>query len=73
LAIILQVGLLLIAVLVVVLVPEFKSDPEFVVRKKIYLPQKELEHKVALAEFQNAARSPMQLERISTQALLPDI
>lgn len=72
LAILLQVGLLFIAVFVVVLVPEFKSDPEFVARKKIYLPQKELEHKVALAEFQNAASSPMQLERISTQALLPD-
>lgn len=72
LAIILQVGLLSVAVFVVVLVPEFKSDPEFVARKKIYLPQKELEHKVALAEFQNAASSPMALERISTEALLPD-
>jgi hypothetical protein len=72
LAIVLQVALLFFAVFVVVLVPEFKSDPEFVARKKIYLPQKELEHKVAVAEFQNAASSPMQLERISTQALLPD-
>ncbi len=72
LAILIQVGLLFLAVFVVVLVPEFKSDPEFVARKKIYLPQKELEHKVALAEFQNAASSPMQMERISTQALLPD-
>ena len=72
LAILFQVGLLFLAVFVVVLVPEFKSDPEFVARKKIYLPQKELEHKVALAEYQNAASSPMQLERISTKALLPD-
>ncbi|MGZ0657419.1 hypothetical protein ACWPKS_17610 [Coraliomargarita sp. W4R72] len=72
LALLIQVGLLFLAVFVVVLVPEFKSDPEFIARKKIYLPQKELEHKVALAEFQNAASSPMQLERISTQALLPD-
>jgi hypothetical protein len=72
LALLIQVGVLFLAVFVVVLVPEFKSDPEFVARKKIYLPQKELEHKVALAEFQNAASSPMQLERISTQALLPD-
>lgn len=72
LALLLQVGLLFVAVFVVVLVPEFKSDPEFIAKKKIYLPQKELEHKVALAEFQNAASSPMQLERISTQALLPD-
>ena len=72
LAILFQVGLIFAAIFVVVLVPELKSDPEFVARKKIYLPQKELEHKVALAEFQNAASSPMQLERISTQALLPD-
>lgn len=72
LALIIQVALLFLAVFVVVLVPEFKSDPEFAAKKKIYLPQKELEHKVALAEFQNAASSPMQLERISTSALLPD-
>ncbi|MDQ8193233.1 VWA domain-containing protein [Coraliomargarita sp. SDUM461004] len=72
LALLIQVALLFLAVFVVVLVPEFKSDPEFVARKKIYLPQKELEHKVALAEFQNAASSAMQLERIRAQALLPD-
>ncbi|CAA6690134.1 MULTISPECIES: VWA domain-containing protein [unclassified Lentimonas] len=72
LALLIQGGLLLVAVFVVVLVPEFRDDPEFVAKKKIYLPQKELEHKVALAEFQNAASSPMQLERISTAALLPD-
>lgn len=72
LALLIQGGLLCLAVFVVVLIPEFHSDPEFVAKKKIYLPQKELEHKVALAEFQNAASSPMQLERISTAALLPD-
>ncbi len=72
LALLIQVGLLLIAVFVVVLVPEFKSQPEFVAKKKIYLPQKQLEHKVALAEFQNAASSPMQMDRIRTSALLPD-
>lgn len=72
LALILQLGLLFVAVFVVVLVPDFKTEPEFVAKKKIYLPQKELEHKVALAEFQNAASSPMQLERIRTSALLPD-
>jgi hypothetical protein len=71
-AIAIQLGVLIVATTVVVLVPEFKSDPEFVAKKKIYLPQQELEHKVALAEFQNAASSPMQLERISTSALLPD-
>lgn len=71
-ALLIQAGLLFVAVFVVVLVPEFKSDPEFVARKKIYLPQKELEHKVALAEFQNAASSPMQMERIRSDAFLPD-
>jgi len=72
LALIIQGGLLGLAVFVVVLVPEFREDPEFVTKKKIYLPQKELEHKVALAAFQNAASSPMQIERMSTTALLPD-
>ena len=64
--------MLCMAVFVVVLVPDAKPDSAFVARKKIYLPQKELEHKVALAAFQNAASSPMQIERISTAALLPD-
>lgn len=72
LALLIQSAILFLAVFVVVLVPSFDEDPEFVARKKIYLPQKELEHKVALAEFQNAASSPMQMERISTSALLPD-
>jgi hypothetical protein len=72
LALMIQVSLLCLAVFVVVLVPEFKADPEFVAQKKIYLPQKELQHKAALAEFQNAACSPMQMERISAAALLPD-
>ncbi|MGC6423545.1 MAG: hypothetical protein ACON4O_01000 [Lentimonas sp.] len=72
LALLIQAAILFVAVFVVVLIPEFKEDPEFVARKKIYLPQKELEHKVALAEFQNAASSPTPMERISTEALLPD-
>lgn len=71
-ALLIQGALLFVAGFVVVLVPTFQADPEFVARKKIYLPQKELEHKVALAEFQNAASSPMQMERIRTNALLPD-
>jgi len=72
LALLIQGVLLGLAVFVVVLVPEFRSDPEFVAKKKIYLPQKELQHQVALAAFQNAASSPLQMERISTAALLPD-
>lgn len=72
LALLFQAALLFTAVFVVVLLPEYKEDPEFVARKKIYLPQKQLEHKVALAEFQNAVSSPIQTETINTKALLPD-
>ena len=72
LALLIQAVLLCMAVFVVVLVPDAEPEPVFVAKKKIYLPQKELEHKVALAAFQNAASSPMQIERISTAALLPN-
>jgi hypothetical protein len=72
LALLIQAVLLCMAVFVVILVPDAEPNSAFVAKKKIYLPQKELEHKVALAAFQNAASSPMQIERISTAALLPD-
>lgn len=72
LAFIIQAVLLCLAVFVVVLVPDAEPNSVFVAKKKLYLPQKELEHKVALAAFQNAASSPMQIERISTAALIPD-
>ncbi len=72
LAFLIQAILLCMTVFVVVLVPEAKPKSVFVAKKKIYLPQKELEHKVALAAFQNAASSPMQIERISAAALIPD-
>ena len=72
LAFLIQVALLCLAVFVVVLVPDAEPKSAFVAKKKLYLPQKELEHKVALSAFQNAASSPMQIERISTAALIPD-
>jgi len=72
LALLIQFGLLCVAVFVVVLVPTVEPEPAFVAKKKVYLPQKELEHKVALSAFQNAASSPMQIERIRTAALLPE-
>lgn len=72
LALLIQGLLLCLAIFVVVLVPDFRADPEFIATKKIYLPQKELEHTVALAAFQNAANSTMRMERIHTAALLPD-
>lgn len=72
LAFLIQAALLCVAVFVVVLAPEAKPNSAFVVKKKLYLPQKELEHKVALAAFQNATASPMQIGRISTAALIPN-
>lgn len=72
LAFFIQTVLLCLAVFVVVMVPDIEPKSSFVAKKKLYLPQKELEHKVALAAFQNAASSPMQIERISTAALIPD-
>jgi len=69
-ALIIQVGLLLVAVFVVVVIPGIKKDPEFVAKKTIYLPQRELEHSVALAEFQQVASKPVLMERLTTEALL---
>ena len=69
-ALIIQVGLLLAAVFVVVVIPSIKKDPEFVAKKTIYLPQRELEHSVALSEFQEVASKPALMERLTTEALL---
>ncbi len=66
-----QVGLLLIAVFIVVLEPFSREDPAFTARKTIYLPQKVLEHSVALSEFQQAASKPMLMDRLTTSALMP--
>lgn len=70
LAIIVQAVLLLGAVFVVVLVPQLRKEPEFVAKKTIYLPQRELEHQMALAEFQQAASSPIQMERLQTSSMI---
>ena len=69
-ALIIQVCLLLVAVFVVVVIPSIKKDPEFVAKKTIYLPQRELEHSVALSEFQQVASKPALMERLTTEALL---
>lgn len=68
-----QVGLLALTILVVVIVPSEEEDPEFVAKKTIYLPQRDLEHQAALSEFQQAASSPMAMEQLTTEALLPDM
>ena len=71
LAIAIQVVLLLLTVFVVVLVPSGKEDPQFSAKKSIYLPQRKLEHKMAVAEFQQAAKSPLQMEKIQVAKMMP--
>lgn len=70
-AFLLQGALLAIAVFIVVVRPSFRSEPEFEAKKTIYLPQKELEHRVSLAEFQQATATPLQLEKLVTSAMIP--
>jgi len=69
-AVIVQAVILLGAVFVVVLVPQLRKEPEFVAKKTIYLPQRELEHQMALADFQQVASRPIQMERLQTSALM---
>ncbi len=70
-AIVIQILLLLSAVFVVVLVPSIRKDPEFVAKKTIYLPQQELEHSMALSEFQQVSSKPALMERLTTESMLP--
>lgn len=71
-AILVQVGLLLLTVFIVVLRPSGATDPAFEGTSTIRLPQRELEHRVALAEFQQMASTPLQIERLTSSALMPD-
>lgn len=70
-AVMIQVVLVSLTVFVVVLVPAQKEDPQFSAKKSIYLPQRQLEHKMAVAEFEQAAKSPMQMERIQVERMVP--
>ncbi len=71
LAVVIQVFLISLTVFVVVFVPSRKEDPQFSAKKTIYLPQRTLEHKMAVAEFQQAAKSPMQMEKIQVNRMTP--
>lgn len=71
-AIIIQLALLSLTLFVVVFVPSRKEDPQFSSKKSIYLPQRKLEHKMAVANFQQAAQSPMQMEKIQVARMTPD-
>ncbi len=72
LAILLQVLILAGTGFVVVLAPRLRSEPEFVAKKTIYLPQRELEHRAAIAELRQFSTPPAMLSRLRTSALLPD-
>ncbi len=71
-AVVIQLALLALTVLIVVVAPSFRKDPAFVAKKTIYLPQRELEHQAAVAEFQQAASSPIMPDRLTTESLIPD-
>ena len=62
--------LLLSARYVTVLVLSLKEEPVFSAPKTIYLPQRELEHQMAVSEFQNAAATPATIPTLSTESLL---
>lgn len=71
-AIAVQIALVALTVGVVVIAPKLREDPEFVAKKTIYLPQRELEHQAAMAEFQQAASAPLTIQKLTTQSLLSD-
>lgn len=62
--------ILLTARSVTVLVLSLREEPVFTAPKTIYLPQRELEHQMAVAEFQNAAATPATIPALSTESLL---
>ncbi len=71
-AIVIQAGIVFAAGFIVVFIPSQKEEPVFVAKKTIYLPQRQLDHRMAVAEFQQAARSPMVMEKVAVDAMLPD-
>lgn len=68
-----MIGVLLLGTIVVVSVASFKPEPEFIAKKTIYLPQRELDHKMAVSEFQQAASSPTTVEKLNAETLLSDV
>jgi hypothetical protein len=55
---------------VTVLVLSLREEPVFSAPKTIYLPQRELEHQMAVSEFQNAAATPATIPALTTESLL---
>lgn len=62
--------ILLTARSVTVLVLSLREEPVFTAPKTIYLPQRELEHQMAVAEFQNATATPATIPALTTESLL---
>jgi hypothetical protein len=72
-AVVLIVLFLLCARFVTVLVVSLREEPVFTAPKTIYLPQRELEHQMAVAEFQNAAATPAAIPALTTESLLANM
>lgn len=70
-ALVAQGVVLLGAVYVTVIQPLLRSEPEFTASPRIQLPQRELEHRAAVAEWQQLAGGVPPLEKLVTSALLP--
>lgn len=66
-------AVLLIGAFIVVSVASFEPEPEFIAKKTIYLPQRELEHRMAVSEFQQAASAPTTVQKLSAETLLSDV
>ena len=69
-AVLVVVLILLAARFVTVLVTSMKEEPVFSAPKTIYLPQRELQHQMAVSEFQNAAATPTTAPTLTTESLL---
>lgn len=71
-AVVAQIALVALTVGIVVIAPHLAEEPAFIAKKTIYLPQRQLEHQAAVAEFQQAASAPMTVDKLSTESLLAD-
>ncbi|MBC2594714.1 VWA domain-containing protein [Ruficoccus amylovorans] len=71
-AVAVQTALLLVAVGVIIAVPSGKDEAAFKAGKRVSLPPRELEHRAALNDFQQAAGAALPVERLSTESLLPE-
>lgn len=71
-ALAIQAAIIFVAGFIVIFIPSDREEPVFVAKKTIYLPQRQLDHRMAVAEFQEAAKAPMLMEKVAVDAMLPD-